>query len=72
MQEDKAQIININIRPYVVIRTVFLVIGSLILVNAIGKMSAPITLVVTSFFLAIALNLPVSKISNTCPKEAVL
>jgi predicted PurR-regulated permease PerM len=68
MQEDKAQIININIRPYVVIRTVFLVIGSLILVNAIGKMSAPITLVVTSFFLAIALNPPVSKISKYMPK----
>lgn len=68
MQEDKAQIININIRPYVVIRTVFLVIGSLILVNAIGKMSSPITLVLTSFFLAIALNPPVSKLSKYMPK----
>ncbi len=68
MQEEKAQVVNINIRPYVVIRTVLLVIGSLILVNAIGKMSTPITLVVTSFFLAIALNPPVSKISKYMPK----
>lgn len=68
MPEEKAQVININIRSWVVIRTVFLVIGSLILVDAIGKMSSPITLVLTSFFLAIALNPPVSKISKYMPK----
>ncbi|MDQ5913456.1 MAG: hypothetical protein QG623_74 [Patescibacteria group bacterium] len=68
MQEDKAQTININIRPSVVIRTVFLVIASIVTINAIGKMSSPITLVLTSFFLAIALNPSVSKISKYMPK----
>jgi predicted PurR-regulated permease PerM len=68
MSEQKDQTININIRPYVVIRTVFLVIASIIAINAIGQMGRPITLILTSFFLAIALNPPVSWISKYMPK----
>lgn len=63
-----SQTMNINIRPWVVVRTVFLVIGSLMLVSAVGKMSTPITLILTSLFLAIALNPPVSKLSRFMPK----
>jgi len=73
MSEEKdhthqTQAININIRPYVVVRTVFLVIGSLLLVNAVSKMGTPITLILTSLFLAIALNPPVSRLSKIMPK----
>lgn len=68
MQEDRHQTINVNIRPYVVIRTVFIVIASMIAINSIGKMGQPITLIVTSFFLAVALNPPVSWISKYMPK----
>ncbi len=65
---QSSETINVNIRPYVVIRTVFLVIGSLMLVSAVGKMGKPITLILTSLFLAIALNPPVSKLSKIMPK----
>lgn len=67
-QVQHSQTININIRPYIVIRTVFLVIGSLMLVGAVGKMGTPITLILTSLFLAIALNPPVSRLSKIMPK----
>lgn len=62
------QTVNVNIRPWVVIRTVFLVIGSLMLVSAVGKMSTPITIILISLFLAIALNPPVSRLSKYMPK----
>ncbi|USN97537.1 MAG: AI-2E family transporter [Candidatus Nomurabacteria bacterium] len=65
---QQSSTMNINIRPYVVVRTVFLVIGTLMFVNAIGKMTTPITLILTSLFLAIALNPPVSRLSKIMPK----
>jgi predicted PurR-regulated permease PerM len=71
MDEEKSisvKDLNINIRPYVVVRTVLLVLASLVVFDAVGKMSTPITLILTSFFLAIALNPPVSKISKFMPK----
>lgn len=68
IEVQQSQTININIRPYVVVRTVFLVIGSLMLVGAVGKMGKPITLILTSLFLAIALNPPVSRLSKIMPK----
>jgi predicted PurR-regulated permease PerM len=45
-----------------------LVILSIILVGAVGKMGHPITLILISFFLAIALNPPVSRLSRYMPK----
>ena len=66
--DEKDQTLNISIRPYVVIRTVFLVIASILAIHAIGKMSTPITIILVSFFLAIALNPPVSRISRYMPK----
>jgi predicted PurR-regulated permease PerM len=66
--DEKEQTININVKPWVVIRTVFLVIFSILLVGAVGKMGQPITLILISFFLAVALNPPVSRISKYMPK----
>ncbi len=59
---------NVNIRPYVVVRTVFLAIMTVVALMAVTKMRQPITLILTSFFLAIALNPPVNKISRFMPK----
>ncbi len=64
----EAQTLNLNIRPYVVARTVFVAALTILLLSLVAKMRTPITLILTSFFLAIALNPPVSKISKVMPK----
>lgn len=68
MEKQKNETLDINLTPYVVIRTVFLIVGSVAILGAITKMRTPITLIATAFFLALALNKPVSKISRFMPK----
>lgn len=67
-KEPSGQTLNLNIRPYVVARTVFVAVLTILVLSLVTKMRTPITLILTSFFLAVALNPPVSKISKYMPK----
>jgi predicted PurR-regulated permease PerM len=67
-KQDLRHTVNVNIRPYTVVRTVFVAVMTILALSSVTKMQAPITLILTSFFLAIALNPPVSKISKFMPK----
>ena len=63
-----SQEFNLNIKPSVIIKTVLITVGTLLSIGAITKMRTPLTIITIAFFLAIALNPSVSKISKIMPK----
>ena len=68
LRTNSGQMVDVEIRPWVVIRTALIAAGLFVAAGAIGKMSGPLTLITTSFFLAVALNPSVSKLSKFMPK----
>jgi predicted PurR-regulated permease PerM len=68
LRTNSGQTVDVEIRPWVVIRTALIAAGLFVAAGAIGKMSGPLTLITTSFFLAVALNPSVSKLSKFMPK----
>ena len=64
LRTNSGQMVDVEIRPWVVIRTALIAAGLFVAAGAIGKMSGPLTLITTSFFLAVALNPSVSKLSK--------
>jgi len=64
---DKAETINLNIPPRVVVRTVAVVIAAMIVLGMIHQAAHALVLVFTGFFLALALNGPVHWLAQRIP-----
>jgi predicted PurR-regulated permease PerM len=62
--------VYVDIKPAAIVKTVLVVAASVIGILALAKMKSSIMLVLTAFFLAIALNPPVGRISRIMPKKS--
>lgn len=66
-KDEKLPEVNLSISTQTYIRLAFLIVGTIIVLAALRKASHAIVLIFTAFFLALALNSPVHRISKLVP-----